>query len=356
MEIAAVPDTAERTGVSRVPAILGLSLIGVAAAGIATLVTVSVGSVRAAATAPDGLPFIGLDAVEMLVPPVLLLAGLVIAASLVLTGRHAGRSAVVWLSVFGAVILVQLLATRFDVFADVGVRWVGPPKWIGQSGIVAAAVALAGAAIVFMRPAAQRWATARLPGDASAAPSDAPAVLRRAAWNLGAGGALMIVAVAGRFLVRLPAFDATETSLAVLVILGIAGLLLTVVAGAFAGAVLAQRGRRGGAVLARVAGALLLYSAMWGVYALVSDALYWWYLEADLYFELPPRWSPVAVSAGGFALLAAAIGAAGLLLAGLARLADPRIHQYLNDGRTTGQPTPGYRSWTAIGPADGRTD
>jgi hypothetical protein len=263
--------------------------------------------------------------------------GVLIALALLIGGRDAGRSATVWLA---GVTMPWVLLTGF--FFAVAVDDIEDGRRAHEAALLGVAGAgLAGLGLLFgtillgIRPG-RRWLAHRIlfgaagRPDVGAAPAAEPPAPLRAAWPRFSVALLVIFAAGVCLLVFMPLSGMNDDPVLTEVLIVVAVLHLVfvsvplVVAGL--GARSARAGRRGGAVLARVFSAVPLlvlpvFVLLAGFIGVVTALLG----GEDDDAVLP---SIVAIAVSGM-LTVAFLAGIGLVLAGLAALADPRSELHL---------------------------
>ncbi|MFI5952670.1 hypothetical protein [Cryptosporangium sp. NPDC051539] len=292
---------------------LGLLVTATAGAAVTVLLYTSGHGWSVNAPVPVGLTGLTTLACGGLLTSVVLLGG----------GHDAGRSATVWLAgaavpwTLGAAVLYGFYA--FDDFFAGGVRLAA---LLGVAGATVAVVALPAAAILLGRSAARYPPTGGIGG----APGP-PAVLRAAPGRFRTALGVVVAADFGLVVAWPPRVGTDDVTwgwavVEVVVLLLVHGVPLAL---AGVGATSARAGRRGGAVAARAFGAVcLLVLPITAFYALI----------------LPVEPDPDATEAAVFsALMLGFAGGAGLVLTGLAALADPGSEQHYRAAGTRSVPS-----------------
>jgi probable blue pigment (indigoidine) exporter len=313
---------------SRTPVALGLTAVGLAVVGLSILLYGTYVGVRDAHVVRYLYPALTPDALIVMVPAMLLVAGLLIGAVVVLARRDAGRSALVWLCGVGSVVALVLLAGHvlllrnwnFDV-------WIGPPAWVGGLGGLLTMLALAGATVSFAVPSARR---AFAP--AAAVVAGPPAPLQAAASRFAVGG---VLSLAGAVLLISGSAGAMSVARVFFVVLTCVGVVAGTT-GAYLAARAARQGRPIAAHLARIAGVVLLLMQVWSLYQGTHLTVAHLYVDAIAVDNVPL----------GAAMLATVVAAVAVTLGGFAGLADPRSERFLR------RPAPPvYHGWQS-GPSD----
>jgi hypothetical protein len=265
----------------------------------------------------------------------LTVVALLVALVLISRGRDAGRSAAIWIAA-GALPWLILTAIALIAAANAGSyprtrdndQWVSVAVALGLAGVVLAVVGLVTAMILLGQPAGRRWIAENVfaGGDRSWPPRPLLATTWRFGLSaaLGVGGGLLLVA-----LIPLSSLGQEEGAGIATVVFAVI-LTVTVVLPellAALGAWGARRGRRGGAIAARVAGGLAVLG--FPVFTLLAV-----FMVATSYYGSSDQIAaaalpPPAVATLGVLVIGASLAGLALFVAGLAGLADPRSEVYL---------------------------
>ncbi|WP_433222356.1 hypothetical protein ACQP00_23250 [Dactylosporangium sp. CS-047395] len=299
---------------SRAPLLLGLLAVLVALGGLAALFHAFAVGVRNARVEPYLSDLTSADALAAAISGSTFAALLLAGAVLLLAGRPAGRSALIWLCGTGIALVLLLSYTYHQAMWPVGYDfWIGPPAWIGGAATALVVLALAAAAVLFGHPAIRD----ALLDPAEAVPARTPGRLRRAVWLLGAGtavslGALIVALRIDPYLGDRPGALLVFGLFAVLI--GAGGIVATVAAG------FARAGRIAAAHLARGGGAVLLVG-QWLALGLTPESTV---ISLGRYANAGGISAPLGITLYVLCLL----GVLSSLVA-LAGLADPRTERFI---------------------------